>query len=79
MVAGGLSHSSKTGSDWFLSKSVSVDGSLFHLLKQYSMTITMRGHMTKMLIGEPNIPDQGKMKRKKTGKNRTAMHAKHNR
>jgi hypothetical protein len=62
MVAGGLSHSSKTGSDWFLSKSVSVDGSLFHLLKQYSMTT-----------------DQGKMKRKKTGKNRTAMHAKHNR
>jgi hypothetical protein len=79
VVAGGLSHSSKTGSDWFLSKFVSVDGSLLHLLKQYSKTITVRGHITRILIGEPNIPDQGKMKRKKTGRNRTVIQIKHNR
>lgn len=51
-AAGELNHSSKTCSGSALREDVPVDGSPFHLLKQYSTTIMKRGHITRMLIGE---------------------------
>lgn len=63
-------------SNQFSNESISEDGSLKILLRQYNATITMMGHITKILIDICAIWIIGKMNRKMIGMIKNATHIK---
>lgn len=66
-------------SNQFSNESISEDGSLKILLRQYNATITVRGYITKILIDICAIWIIGKMNRKKIGMIKNATHIKSSR